>query len=177
MLCNSISQRKSRKTHKRKIQHQPESLLRAEQLEGRHLLAVITVDSLLDNFDPTAPAIDGVVTLREAILAANMDTVVGDAPAGNGADEILFAVGVQGTMNTSRVVDSASSDRSAFLITDDLAISGPGADLLTIDASDLDPTPDSNLDDGTASNDGDGSSHLLCFRRYGFDQRYDTDGR
>ncbi|MCA9232205.1 MAG: hypothetical protein KDA57_16275 [Planctomycetales bacterium] len=63
-----------------------------EQLEDRRMLAVIGVDSLLDNFNPAAPTSDGMITLREAILAANTDTATGDAPAGSGLDEIAFAV-------------------------------------------------------------------------------------
>ena len=65
-----------------------------ETLEARQLLATLVVDSTLDNFDANAPATDGVVTLREAILAANSDTAVGDAPAGSGADTITFDANV-----------------------------------------------------------------------------------
>jgi hypothetical protein len=71
--------------------------LRFEPLEDRRMLAVITVDSLLDNFDPNSPATDGVITLREAILAANTNTAVGDAPAGSaGGDTIDFAASLTG---------------------------------------------------------------------------------
>ena len=134
-----------------------------EPLEDRRPLAVITVNSLLDNYDPDAPSLDGSVTLREAILAANADAAVGDAPAGNGADELqfdpsLFAAG-------PATIDAAfrASLASAFVISDDLTITGPGANLLTIDVSGLDPTPDSTLDDGVSTNDGDGRSSVSCF--------------
>ena len=70
--------------------------LAVETLEDRRMLAVITVDSLLDNFDPGAPTSDGVVTLREAITAANTNAVSGDAPAGSGADTILFDAALSG---------------------------------------------------------------------------------
>ncbi len=50
--------------------------LRAEPLEDRRLLAVLTVDSLADNTTN-----DGLITLREAILAANNDAVA-DATEG-----------------------------------------------------------------------------------------------
>ena len=44
------------------------------------------VDSEADNTDT-----DGVITLREAVLAANTDTAVGDAPAGEAdGDTITF---------------------------------------------------------------------------------------
>ncbi len=66
--------------------------LHVETLEDRRMLAVITVDSLLDNAFP-----DGGITLREAILAANTNTAVGDAPAGDvGADTIEFAAALSG---------------------------------------------------------------------------------
>ncbi|GAG17696.1 unnamed protein product, partial [marine sediment metagenome] len=44
-----------------------------------------------------------------------------------------------------------------LVIDKDLTIDGPGAAMLTIDASGNDPTPDSTLDDGDDTNDGDGS--------------------
>jgi hypothetical protein len=68
-----------------------------EILEDRRMLAAFTVDSILDNFDPGAPTTDGMITLREAILAANTNSAVGDAPAGSGADTIDFSV--TGTIN------------------------------------------------------------------------------
>lgn len=64
--------------------------LNATRLECRLTPTVITVNSVLDTV-----AVDGVVTLREAILAANTNTAVGDAPAGTPStsvtpDEIRF---------------------------------------------------------------------------------------
>src|SRR5438445_167444 len=60
---------------------------RLVQLEGRCLPTVITVTGTGDTV-----AVDGLVTLREAILAANTDQPVGDAPAGSGTDTIRFAM-------------------------------------------------------------------------------------
>jgi hypothetical protein len=82
--------------------------LRIEALENRCLLAVLTVDSLLDNFNPAAPTSDGVVTLREAILAANTDAAVGDASAGSGMDEIAFAV--NGKINLASQLPTITAD-------------------------------------------------------------------
>ena len=71
-----------------------QSLLRGrkpvfEFLEERNLLAIITVNSIVDG----APAADGALTLREAMIAANTNAASGDAPAGNvGLDEIRFAI-------------------------------------------------------------------------------------
>ena len=74
------------------------------------MLAVITVDSFLDNFDPGAPTTDGLITLREAILAANTDAVVGDAPAGSGADTIEFDNVLSGQTITLGGTDLALTD-------------------------------------------------------------------
>lgn len=49
--------------------------------------ATITVNSLLDNADPT----DGLCTLREALLGADLDVAVDGCGAGSGADTIVFA--------------------------------------------------------------------------------------
>jgi len=65
--------------------------LRVEQLEDRRMLAVITVTSLADNL-----FLDGSVTLREAIAAANTDTSVDGSVAGNGADTINFSAALSG---------------------------------------------------------------------------------
>ncbi|MBA3483532.1 MAG: hypothetical protein H0T51_17130, partial [Pirellulales bacterium] len=93
--------------------------LRLEVLEDRRLLA-ITVDTLLDVND----AGDSLTTLREAIVAA---------PAGETID-----FSVTGTINLSSL-GQLTIDKS-------LAIDGPGAALLTINA--FDPTPVSNNGDG-----------------------------
>jgi len=98
---------------------------RFEPLEPRRLLSTsYVVDSLLD-----VVAADGLVTLREAIQAANADLPVYDAPAGSGPDVIafsdaLFAAG-PGTLRL---------DGSRLLVTTDLRIDGPGAELLILDA-------------------------------------------
>ena len=107
-------------TNSRRRQRQ--RLYHVETLEARRLLALITVDSLLDNFDPDTPTMDGRITLREAILAANADAVVGDAPAGNGADEIQFAPSL--FTSGPRTIDvarphSVAFDPTAFEILDD----------------------------------------------------------
>jgi len=94
-----------------------------EQLEGRLLLSTVyVVDSLADiAFD------DGLLTLREALTAANTDKAVNDAPAGDGADIIQFA-------DALFTAGPASIELRGLglVISDDLAITGPGADLLTI---------------------------------------------
>jgi CSLREA domain-containing protein len=105
--------------------------LRLEALEDRRLLAGITVTTLADtvNFN------DGVTSLREAIFAAN--TVPGP-------DTIEFAPTL--TANGAATILLTQGE---IKITDSLTIDGPGAELLTIDASGNDPTPELNNRDGS----------------------------
>ena len=87
---------------------------------------MVTVDTLDDTVDFN----DGVTSLREAIFATNL---VG------GADTIDFAASL-----TSGGPATLTLTQGELKITDALTINGPGANLLTIDASGNDPTPDSH---------------------------------
>jgi hypothetical protein len=91
--------------------------LRYEPLEHRKLLAVVTVDTLEDTIDFN----DGRTSLREAIFATNLVS---------GPDTIEFAPAL--TAEGRRTILLTLGE---LKITDDLKITGPGADLLTIDAS------------------------------------------
>lgn len=90
-----------------------------ERLEDRSVPTVFTVTSTAINF-----TVDSQVTLLEALQAANNDTAAGDAPAGSGADTILFDPNLNGQTITLAGVE--------LFITGDVTITGPGADLLTI---------------------------------------------
>jgi fibronectin-binding autotransporter adhesin len=81
-----------------------------ELLEDRTVPSTFTVLNLADS---------GTGSLRQAILAAN---------ASAGADTILFAAGLSGTLTLS------SGEMS---ITDDLALAGPGASQLTVSGNQL----------------------------------------
>jgi hypothetical protein len=86
------------------------SNLSFEQLEARHVLAVLTVNSVLDNSTPG----DGLLTLREAVAAANM----------NGTpDTIVFAASLSGPINLSTIADSTFGP-SALLISSPITIRG-----------------------------------------------------
>jgi predicted outer membrane repeat protein len=89
-------------------------VLRCESLEARRLLAVVTVDTELDVVDFN----DGKTSLREAVFATN--TVPGP-------DEIRFDFGHDGPA-------TILLNQGELAITDSLSITGPGAELLTIDA-------------------------------------------
>ena len=100
--------------------------LRMEMLEDRRLLSVTpyVVDSLADNMD-----LDGVVTLREAIEAANTGAIVGDAHAGSDIETDVI------TFDSSLHGGTIMLGGEELTVTDALEIQGPGAELLTIDAN------------------------------------------
>ena len=131
--------------------------LRLEPLEDRRLLALVTVNTLGDTVDFD----DGVTSLREAIFATNL---VG------GADTIDFAASL-----TSGGPATILLTQGELAITDSLTINGPGANLLTIDASGNDPTPDVNNGDGSRVFNIDDGNIAEPARR--FDQRPDAHRR
>ncbi len=97
---------------------QHKTRLEMEVLEDRQVPAVITVDSLADNLDPS----DNLTTLREALQTAN---------ATAGSDEIQFDHGLFDGGPQALPMDTTLGQ---FEITDGVLIKGPGADLLSIDA-------------------------------------------
>jgi hypothetical protein len=89
-----------------------------EPLERRDMLATITITSLADNLN-----VDGQITLREAIRAAELDISVDGSVAGNGADVVQFAAALSGDVDLLLAGDTTHG-RSAFLISSDIAIRG-----------------------------------------------------
>lgn len=115
--------------------------LRPELLEDRRMLAVITVDSLADN-----TINDGLITLREAIVAANNDAIA-DATegtqGGSGDDEIVFDTSLSGGVITL----NRNNPFGDLVVTESLKINASAlTDRVTIDADD--PTPTVNNFDG-----------------------------
>ncbi len=90
-----------------------------ERLEDRIVPAIITVTSAADDL-----IVDGQVTLREAIQAANTNLRVDGSTAGSGADTIQFASGLTG--------QTITLGGTALQITSPLTINGLGADQLSI---------------------------------------------
>lgn len=82
--------------------------------------ATITVTTLADGSVP------GQCTLRDAIQAANTDTVVAGCSAGAGPDEIVFSPGLTGTITLTE---------GMLTVVAPATITGPGAELLTIDGN------------------------------------------
>lgn len=107
--------------------------LHLEPLEHRNMLAVFSVDNLADAL--VAAAGDAPGTLRQALF---------DASGSAGADSIVFQNGLTGTIALTA---------GELVIDDALSIFGPGAELLTIDA-----TGNDLVSPGT--NDGSGSRVL-----------------
>jgi hypothetical protein len=97
--------------------------LRLEPLEDRRLLATLTVNSASD----VTLAGDGLVSLREAIAAANANTTTDLGHTGSGADTIVFDPVAFATPQTLALT------QGEMAIAEALAINGPGRDLFTID--------------------------------------------
>lgn len=92
-----------------------------EPLETRRLLASIAVNSAGDSL-----AADGLVTLREAIIAANTDTATEGGQAGSGNDTITFDADAFATPQTIQLASALPA------LSSDMSIAGPGAERLTV---------------------------------------------
>ncbi len=96
--------------------------LALEPLERRALLTTYLVNTAVDEV-----ALDGMLSLREAVMAANTNAAVGDAPAGmNNGDRIRFDSSLNGATITLQ--------QGELPILDDLDIDGFGRDI-KIDAN------------------------------------------
>ena len=122
---------------------QKNSQLGFETLERRNLLATFVVTSVDDD---ASGGVDNVVSLREAIIAANTNEAFGDAQAGDAdGDEIVFAVEVEGF--------PLSLLNGEFEITDDLIITNDIVDgNITIDAGNASRIFNINTDELVALN-------------------------
>src|SRR5437868_3782027 len=102
-------------------------LIRAaiEPLEVRRLLAGLVVNSVADDTTPG----NNLVTLREAITAANNDTTTDTGQTSSGADTINFNLGAG-----AHVIILGA----ALNLSKNLDIIGPGADLLTVSGGNVD---------------------------------------
>ena len=90
--------------------------------------ATLTVNSLSDDATPG----NGLVTLREAVAAANADTATDLGQSGSGADTIVFQPALAGgTIALSSAAHTAFGP-SALTITSDVTIDGAAAPMLAI---------------------------------------------
>ena len=103
-------------------------------LEGRMLLTAYVVNTPLD--DPWAGPddVDGRVSLREAITAANTNAPFGDAPAGQG-DGLLDSITFRPSLKGKTIVLGGAE----LPVGDHLSITGLGSDKLTISGNKCQP--------------------------------------
>ena len=99
---------------------------------GRVDMGSVEAPSFVVTTELDVVASDGLTSLREAIANANSSA---------GADEITFSALLTG--------ETILLTQGLLTINSDVTITGLGADLLTIDASGNDPTPDVNNNDGS----------------------------
>lgn len=114
-LLRRYRSRRGRRSGFRHLKQPATSIV--ECLEVRNLLAAFVVDTVVDESDGDMSA--GDLSLREAIETANAQA---------GADTITFSPAVFGSAQTIDLL------LGQFTITDEVTITGPGQDLLTIDA-------------------------------------------
>ena len=111
--------------------------LQVETLEHRRLLAVLTVNSELDNLISG----DGLVTLREAIIAANENSTTDLGQTGSERDRIVFDPAIDGTpivLSIEGTGEDAALTGDLDITDSDLIIFGNGRDQTIIDANSID---------------------------------------
>ena len=131
---NKIKPRRQKSRHSNPRRH----LLSFQMLEDRRLLAALTVNSFADNTTD-----DAVLTLRESILLVNnggdANVALGRALSTGEAAQVNTseAFGTNDTITFSSLFETAQAiglNSQLPTITDAVTITGPGADLLTLDA-------------------------------------------
>ena len=140
----------------------PSRRLRIEPLEDRLPLAVITVDSVADNFNP-----DGQITLREAVRAANLDDIadaIEGSQQGDGADTIRFHPDIVGQV--------IALTEGQLTLSSEVSIVGQGESLTIISGSEISRV--FLVDDGTPEQLSVALSHLTV--RDGFNDATVVDG-
>ena len=91
-----------------------------ELLEDRAVPTVYLVDTSLDLVKN-----DGLISLREAVLAANTGQAVGDAPAGDGNDQIGFASALAGqSIGLQQNFGPSNFGNTALAVSRNLSIEG-----------------------------------------------------
>ena len=109
--------------------------------------ATLTVDSLTD-----AVAVDGVCTLREAILAANTNLPVNECPAGSGADTIQLPAGTIALSISGTGEDAALTGDLDLVDAAGVRLIGQGAGTTIIDANGIDRVFEVIVGDATFEN-------------------------
>lgn len=103
--------------------------LRGEQLESRNLLAVITVDTYIDELDGSIT--DGDISLRDAINAASKQDTISFNEALSGATITLVDNGLE--IDTTLTIDASQlTDRLNIVADDTVAFTTKGTPTLTL---------------------------------------------
>src|SRR5689334_2286007 len=97
--------------------------------------ATLTVNSLADD----TIAGNGLVTLREAVAAANSDGTTDLGQTGSGADIIVFQPSLAGGTIDLSIAGNNTFGPTALAITSDITIDGAAAPMLTISRDPLVP--------------------------------------
>ena len=122
VVSSALSNRRQKKAAIQSRRGLKNKRLDFNQLERRDLLATFVVNTAVDD---ASGASDGLVSLREAIIASNTNQAFGDAAAGSATgDRIVFASSLNGL--------SQSLVNGEYEITDDLVITGRTFDLSLI---------------------------------------------
>ena len=119
--------------------------LQVEILEHRRLLAILTVNSELDNLNSG----DGLVTLREAIIAANENSTTDLGQTGSERDRIVFDPAIDGipiVLSIKGQGEDAALTGDLDVTDSELIISGNGRDQTIIDANSIDRVFDVQVD-------------------------------
>lgn len=127
LTANSGGSQSDSRRHRRFSRSNSVRSTGAEVLESRQLLTLFVIDTLTDDANDANGVSDGLISLREAITAANSNALFGDAPAGSAdGDFIVFQNALIGGMFTL--------GNGEFAIADDLSIFTGGDSSITIDA-------------------------------------------
>jgi hypothetical protein len=120
LIRSTGSPRSKKKNVRPDAPRQQKARLGIEWLEDRAVPATFTVNSLQD----VSSALDGLMTLREAIDGANGTTE---------ADTIKFAAGLSGTINLSIAGVGEEENKGGDLdVRGSVTIEGPGANVITV---------------------------------------------
>ena len=123
-ITTALRNRRHKKTAIQSRRLQKNKQLSFESLEPRNLLATFVVNSAVDD---AAGTVDGLISLREAIVAANTNATFGDAAAGDADGDTIVFDGDVGEL-THTILNGE------YEITDDLIITGSSGSV-TIDAA------------------------------------------
>ena len=143
-LTAALQNRRQKKAAIQSRRSKKSTRLNFDQLESRNLLATFVVNSVIDD---NSGIENGLLSLREAITAANTNAAFGDAAAGDEDGDVIVFEG-EALILTNALVNGE------YEITDDLIINGSGGQAeLIINASNNSRIFNINTDELVGIND------------------------